>query len=55
MDKIYEECEGYLSFNNIYFETNKKNGLISLCKHTIEPCIDDCLRGISINSFVFCD
>ncbi len=55
IDELYNSCAGeYLVIdeekNTLYFETTV-NGLMTLCGFVPNGCVDDCYRGISIDSF----
>ncbi len=55
IDELYNTCASeYLIVdeknNTLYFET-ELNGLMTMCGFVPNGCMDDCYRGISINSF----
>ena len=55
IDELYSTCASeYLRVNSdeneIYFDTNE-NGLISLCGFVPIGCMDDCFRGVQLDSF----
>jgi len=55
IDDLYNSCASeYLKVdkenNTIYFET-ESDGLMTLCGFVPEGCMDDCFRGVKINSF----
>ena len=55
IDDLYETCaKRYLTIdeknNTIYFETGN-DGLITMCGFVPNGCMDDCYRGVSVNSF----
>jgi len=60
IDDLYNSCVSeYLVVdkenNTLYFETDKINGLVTLCGFVPKDCADDCFRGIKINSFKWID
>jgi len=60
IDDLYNSCaREYLVVdeknNTLYFETDKINGLVTLCGFVPKGCMDDCFRGIKINSFDWID
>ncbi len=60
IDDLYRSCAGeYLivnkETNTLYFETEKMNGVLTLCGFVPVGCMDDCFRGISISSFEWID
>ena len=59
IDDLYNSCASeYLTVdkenNTLYFET-EIDGLMSLCGFVPEGCMDDCFRGVKINSFKWID
>jgi len=59
IDDLYNSCASeYLTVdienNTLYFET-ELDGLMTLCGFVPDGCMDDCLSGISINSFKWID
>jgi hypothetical protein len=59
IDELYHSCASeFLSIdkenNTLYFET-EVNGLMTLCGFVPDGCMDDCFRGVSINSFEWID
>ena len=59
IDDLYNSCASeYLTVdkenNTLYFET-ELDGLMSLCGFVPEGCMDDCFRGVKINSFKWID
>lgn len=55
IDELYNICASeYLVIdeenNTLYFKT-ELNGLMTLCGFVPDGCMDDCFKGISINSF----
>ena len=55
IDALYNSCASeYLMVNSkeneIYFDTNE-NGLLSLCGFVPIGCVDDCFRGVQLDSF----
>jgi len=59
IDDLYNSCASeYLTVdkenNTLYFET-ELDGLMTLCGFVPEGCMDDCFRGVKINSFKWID
>lgn len=59
IDDLYNSCESeYLTVdkenNTVYFET-EIDGLMTLCGFVPDGCMDDCFRGVTINSFKWID
>ncbi|MBC7846556.1 MAG: hypothetical protein H7Y10_08700 [Flavobacterium sp.] len=59
IDDLYNSCaRDYLSVdkknNTLHFETELK-GLMTLCGFVPDGCVDDCFRGVRINSFKWID
>nr|WP_320022937.1 hypothetical protein [uncultured Draconibacterium sp.] len=59
IDDLYNSCASeYLTVdkenNTLYFETDL-DGLMTLCGFVPEGCMDDCFRGVKINSFKWID
>lgn len=59
IDDLYHSCASeYLTIdsknNTLYFETDT-DGLMTLCGFVPDGCMDDCFRGVKINSFEWID